>query len=106
MSYYRAKRTVSNRDISKSKSRTNKFKVRHEYYNAQANQKFKIAKKFYFDIDWVYKVKYTDGDEVIFTEHEFQDLVDRGVFQRVTTKTVEKVAETGHFGDNELFQLT
>jgi hypothetical protein len=96
----------ASKPIGKNKSNSNKFKVRHEYYNIVSQSTFKITKKFFFDISWVYKVKYESGKEHVFTETDFQMKVDKGVFKRVTDKVTRKVAEEGHFGESDLFHIT
>lgn len=91
--------------ISESKSKTNKFKVRSQYVNTLGNITFKITEKFWFDIEWIYKIKYEDGRTAVYTESQFQYLVDKHVLKKVTSEVSRKVATTGHFNDTELFSI-
>ena len=106
MSYYRTAFKNSSKDIGKNKSRSNIYKVRHEYFNARRQESFKVMKKYYFDVAWVYKIRYDNNSEEIVTEDVFTDRVNKGIYQRATTDTAKKVAEAGHFGESELFELT
>lgn len=90
------------RMIIKKKQPDNEFKVRHMYRNNLNQSTFKITKKFWLDIEWCYKVRYMEtGNEVIFTERHFRDLVKESRFRRI----VDSKTGDEHFDDNELFQL-
>jgi hypothetical protein len=97
------KRTHSTKPISQSKSRTNKYKCGHMYRNIMKNKTFRIVKKMWFDIAWVYLIKYEDGTQNVTTEASFKFLVEKKRFERINTKSSKAV--TVHFDDTELFEI-
>jgi hypothetical protein len=88
---------------AKPKRPDNEFKVRHTYRNNVSQSNFKIAKKFWLDIDWAYKVKYENGNEHIYTEKHFKYLVSEGRFKRIQKEL--KDDDFRHFTEDELFKL-
>ena len=89
--------------VARPKQPDNEFKVRWAFRNNLNHKTFKITKKFWLDIEWCYKVKYTEGgNEHIFTESYFRNLIEQSRFRRINVK-VGNGKE--HFDDNELFNM-
>ena len=98
---------TASKAIGKNKSRSNIYKIRWQFRNNVSQSNFTVAKKFYFDVEWCYLVKYENGNQMVFTEHEITAKIKGNVFRRINIKgkTPEAVLAAGHFDETELFEI-